>query len=352
MGAVVDDLVIHRSRGSAMTSTAQSTPPMPRDQPPRSPRSRVSVLFGQQVDDCDPLVRHGRVCAARDVRLWLGQSMTVETHLALATLAGRGIHLDVGLGVAVAPLTTPALAWAQAASLARLSGRSVAAGYGIGSRAVAEAARGAPLEAPARWMRRFVAELDAMRLADQGAVAARVELGCGVLRPAMAREAAQVADFVVTWLTPHAYVVGTVLPALADGAATAGRPAPRLVSIVPCAVRRPGRNPVRLAAVAVGQHLRAPHYAAMLRRAGVDLRGDRGHDLRATLSTGVFVYGSAEEVASSVRTQVDTGADEVVLNVGAVGLVHGAEAAVADLGAVLDAVAAGWPSPASVGIGG
>ncbi|MGL4743515.1 MAG: LLM class flavin-dependent oxidoreductase [Dermatophilaceae bacterium] len=337
-----------------MTSTDEPCSPVRHDEPGRSSRSRVSVLFGQQVDDLDPLVRHGRLCAARGVRLWLGQSMTVESHLALATLAGAGIRVDVGLGVAVAPLTTPALAWAQAASLARLTGRSVAAGYGIGSRAVAEAVLGAPLEAPARWMRRFVTELDAMRLADEGAVAARIELGCGVLRPAMAREAARVADFVVTWLTPHAYLVGTVLPALADGAAVAGRPAPRLVSIVPCAVRRPGRDPVRLAAVAVGQHLRAPHYAAMLRRAGVDLNGDLGPDLRATLSTGVFVYGSAEEVAASVHAQLAAGADEVVLNVGAIGLAHGPEAAVADLDAVLDAVVIGrhQPGSATVGIGG
>ncbi|MGL4176033.1 MAG: LLM class flavin-dependent oxidoreductase [Dermatophilaceae bacterium] len=308
------------------------------------------MLFGQQVDDLEPLVRHGRLCATRGVRLWLGQSMTVESHLGLAALAGQGIQVDVGLGVVVAPLTTPALAWAQASSLARLTGRSVAAGYGIGSQAVADAALGAPLAAPARWMRQFVTELDAMRQATGGVVATRVELGCGVLRPVMAREAARVADFVVTWLTPRTYVTTTVTPALADGAAVTGRPPPRLVSIVPCAVRRPARDPVRLAAVAVGQHLRAPHYAAMLRQAGIDIRGDPGHDLRVTLRAGVFAYGSPDEVAASVLAHLAEGADEVVLNVGAVALVHGAPAAITDLGDVLDAVAAHPQvhSPASV----
>lgn len=302
---------------------------------------RVGVLFGQQVDDLEPLVDLARLCADRGARLWLGQSMILESHLALAAVAGRGISVATGLGVAVAPLTTPSFAWAQASSVARLTNRSVTACYGFGSLAAAEALRGAPMPAPARWMRRFVADVAAQRdtARDQGtAPQADVELGCGVLRPTMARHAGAVSDAVVTWLTPTSHLAEAVVPALGAGAASAGRPAPRVVSIVPCALRRPGREPVRLAATAVGQHIRLPHYAAMLRGAGVDLRGEPAHDLRATLRTGLFTYGTADDVAAVVLDHVAAGSDEVVLHAGSVGLAHGCDAALDDVREVIDAL--------------
>lgn len=312
----------------------------------RARPARVGVLFGQQVDDLEPLVAYGRLCATRGLRLWLGQSMAVESHLALAALAGRGVHVATGLGVAVAPLTTPSLAWAQASSVARLMGRPVTACYGFGSLAAAEALRGEPMPAPAQWMRRFVGEVAALRDAAPPPGAA-VQLGCGVLRPVMARHAAAVSDAVVTWLTPVGHLGGALRPALDAGAAAAGRRAPWVVAIVPCAVRRPGRSPARLAATAVGRHIRLPHYASMLRASGVDLVGDPGHDLRAALRAGLFAYGSPEQIAVAVLDHLAAGVDEVVLHVGSVGLVHSHAAALEDLHEVLDMLCAPAGRPAS-----
>ncbi|MFW5473096.1 LLM class flavin-dependent oxidoreductase [Knoellia sp. CPCC 206450] len=319
----------------------------------------VGVLFGQQVDELEPLVDHARLCAEEGSRLWMGQSMTVETHLALAAVAGRGIRVDTGLAVAVAPLTTPALAWAQARSIAALMGRSISACYGIGSLAAAQAIRGEPMPSPARWMRDFVGSVGALRedaLRHPGTEGLpEIELGCGVLRPTMARRAAEVSEVVVTWLTPTEHLAATLVPALDRGAAAAARPRPRVVAIVPCAVRRPGRDPVRLAATALGQHIRLPHYAQMLRGAGVDLRGERAHDLRATLRSGLFAWGEPEQIRATLLAHVAAGADEVVLHLGSVGLVHGHRAALADLREILAALddvrhgGAARPTAASAG---
>ncbi|MDN5851470.1 MAG: 5,10-methylene tetrahydromethanopterin reductase, partial [Actinomycetia bacterium] len=121
-------------------------------------------------------------------------------------------------------------------------------------------------------------------------------------------------------------------------AAAAGRARPRVVSIVQCALAAPDRNPVRLASMGCGQHIRLPHYASMLRKAGIDITGSPASDLRAALRSGLFAYGSAHEIAAIVNSYFRAGVDEVVLNVGSVGLEHGNTAALDDVEEILDAV--------------
>ncbi|MDE9364932.1 LLM class flavin-dependent oxidoreductase [Luteipulveratus sp. YIM 133132] len=308
----------------------------------------VSVLFGQQVDRLGPLVDTARLCAERDLTLWLGQSMKIETHAALAAVAGHGVSVETGLGVTLAPLRTPFEALTQARSVAALMGRRVHAGYGIGSMSMAQGLLQHALPRPASYVAGYLSDLKALQATAEDPTAhhpglrmmpmeaPEVQVGCGVLRPGMARTAGGVADFVVSWLTPLSYLATTLLSALDEGAARAGRKRPRVVSIVPCAVDRPGRTPVRLAAGSCGAHVQLPHYADMLRTAGVHLTGDRASDLRAALHAGLFTYGSPQDIADTVSAHLRSGVDEVVLNMGSVGLQHGVPEALQDLEAVLD----------------
>lgn len=309
-------------------------------------RGRVSLLFGQQVDELEPLVEYARLCQRYDRRLWLGQSSTIESHAALAAVAGRGISVETGLGVAVAPLRTPLDAYSQARSVAKLMGRPIAAGYGMGSADFAKRLLGREFTAPAAYMASYVEQVRALSKApddvsgagNSAADESAVEVGCGVLRPRMAQEAGRVADFAVTWLTPQDYIASTLRDALETGAAKAGRSRPRIVSVVQCALAETGRNPARLALIGCGRHIGAPHYADMLRRAGVEITGDQTSDLRAALRSGLFAYGSANDIASLVNSYWRIGVDEVVLNVGSVGLEHGTVAALRDVEQILDAV--------------
>ncbi len=308
---------------------------------------RVSVLFGQQVNQLEPVVEYARVCEARGMRLWLGQSLMIETHAALAAVAGRGISIETGLSVAVAPLRSPVDAFTQARSVAKLMGRPIAAGYGMGSAKVAGQLLGREFTAPAQYMASYVEQIKALKQDpsnfnpdDDGPATGEhaIEVGCGVLRPRMTREAGRVADFVVSWLTPRDYLASTLLDALDTGAAAAGRARPRVVSIVQCALAGADRNPVRLASMGCGQHIRLPHYANMLQKAGIDITGSPASDLRAALRTGLFAYGSAHEIAAIVNSYFRVGVDEVVLNVGSVGLEHGNAAALNDVEEILEAV--------------
>lgn len=306
----------------------------------------VSVMHGAQVDvaGLEPLARVATLAEERDRRLWLGQSFQLDSHDALSALAGRGHRVETGLAVAVAPLRTPFDAALRARSVAALTGRSMTVAYGIGTMSAARSLRGEPLERPGSYVRDYVRDVRSLLDGDPDQPmlpypmdAPRVDVGCGVLRPRMARLAGQVADFAVTWMVPLPYLESAVLPGLARGAAEADRDRPRLVSVLQCAVARPGRVPPRLAAIACGTHLGLPHYRAMLTDAGLALDGHRGHDLRAALEAGLFAYGAPADIADVVAAHLRAGVDEVVLNVGSVALEHGADAAVADLAEILDA---------------
>lgn len=91
-------------------------------------------------------------------------------------------------------------------------------------------------------------------------------------------------------LIPPGYVRDMLLPARATGAAEAGREVPCLVTVVHAALARPGRNPCRLARTGAGEHLRAPQYTDMPRRAGLRVhpaRSDLG--ARALVDSGAFL---------------------------------------------------------------
>lgn len=313
---------------------------------PHSSR-RVSVMFGQQIRDVEPLVEFARVCQTRDARLWLGQSFMIESHAALSAVAGRGVSVETGIGVALAPLRTAADAFTQASSVASLMGRPISVGYGMGSADFASRLLGREFtKAPAAYMGSYVQQVQTLKQASENAPDAEgwlpeaksVEVGCGVLRPRMAREAGRVADFAVTWLTPPDYLASTLATGLETGAAKADRKPPRLVSVVQCALAGADRQPARLAMISCGQHIRTPHYADMLRQAGVEITGDLRSDLRSVVGSGVFAYGSASEIAEVVNSYWQIGVDEVVVNVGSVALEHGPTAALHDVEQILDAV--------------
>jgi alkanesulfonate monooxygenase SsuD/methylene tetrahydromethanopterin reductase-like flavin-dependent oxidoreductase (luciferase family) len=145
----------------------------------------------------------------------------------------------------------------------------------------------------------------------------------------MARTAGAAADVAITWMAPSAYVGEELMPQLRTGARD--RVPPRVVCVVHVAVDRPGRDISRVVRVATSAHVEAPHYADMLRKAGLRLDGRPAGLVRELLDHGVFVAGSAEEVAAGLRRFYAAGADEVVLNVFGVQAVEGPEAALKDL---------------------
>ena len=161
---------------------------------------------------------------------------------------------------------------------------------------------------------------------------APVRVGTGVLRPGMARRSKDHVDFVVTWLTPTAYLHRVLLPALerADGSR------PDVSTFVACAVKRPGRDPYLLVQRGC-PHLRRHHYVDMLQRAGLDVHlSDPVSGARELVANGVFVYGTVSEVVDQLSAYFTVGVDEVVLNLTPVNLLLGLREALLDATEISD----------------
>ncbi|MFG2310755.1 LLM class flavin-dependent oxidoreductase [Streptomyces sp. NPDC048566] len=320
-----------------------------------SRRATPALMIPHQPDSVDDVLPYAELALRRRARrLWTGQSLRLDPLQLFAHLAGRGIRLPVGTGVSLIPLRTPYDAAVQARSLALITGRTVVMGYGTATPGFVASLHGAPYRSPRTAAVEF---LTAARTLLDGSTAdlageyqrlrtalpatrphPAVEIGAGVLRPAMARSAGAVADVAITWLTPAAYIRDVLAPALREGAG--GGRSPRVATVVHVAVDRPGRDAARLAASVVSGHLTAPHYLDMLRRAGLPVRAEDDTRVKAKqlVDAGVFVYGSPAHIARELARHRAAGIDEVILNVGGVQFTHGLPEALTDLEDVYTAV--------------
>ncbi|WP_370220245.1 LLM class flavin-dependent oxidoreductase [Kitasatospora sp. GAS1066B] len=288
-------------------------------------------------------------------RLWQGQATLVEPFQSFAFAAGAGFRVPVGTGVTLMPLRHPYEAALQARSLAATTGHPVVAGFGPGAQVFQQQLLGAPYRSQLGAVREYVTAvrrmLDGEPAEQDGAYfpmhtglhplpTPPVEVGLGVLRPRMAELAGELADVAISWLTSADYLGEVVLPALRAGAAAAGRPAPRLVAMVPMALARPDRDPVRLALASNSGHLRMPHYRDMLRRSGIETDPqDLEAGAKALLAGQAFLYGGVEELAASIRAYWAAGVDEVVVNLTGVHQLHGPQATLAELDLIVRAAA-------------
>jgi alkanesulfonate monooxygenase SsuD/methylene tetrahydromethanopterin reductase-like flavin-dependent oxidoreductase (luciferase family) len=288
-------------------------------------------------------------------RLWQGQAVFNDPHADLGHAAACGFRVPTGIGVTLMPYRHPLQAALQAQALAVTTGHPVLAGYGPGAASLQRALLGAPYRSQLGASREYLTVLRSLLAGEELEYAGEyfschgelpaiprppVELGLGVLRPGMARLAGEVADAAITWLTPAAYLREVVVPALRDGARVAGRRPPRLVAMVPLAVAGPDRDAAELAGASNAMHLRLPHYADMLRRAGIRVdHQDPAGSAAALVAGGAFLYGDPDDLAKQLSEFADAGVDEVVLNLAGVGARYGAAAALREFDTILGVVA-------------
>jgi alkanesulfonate monooxygenase SsuD/methylene tetrahydromethanopterin reductase-like flavin-dependent oxidoreductase (luciferase family) len=115
----------------------------------------------------------------------------------------------------------------------------------------------------------------------------------------MLRLAGELADGTVTTWTGPATLADRVVPALTRAAATAGRPAPRVVANLPVCVTADEAAARRFVAERYGAAADMPSYRAMLDAEGTDL-------------PGVVVAGDEAAVERHLGRLADAGATEFV----------------------------------------
>ncbi|MFJ4923360.1 LLM class flavin-dependent oxidoreductase [Streptomyces sp. NPDC088725] len=285
-------------------------------------------------------------------RLWQGQSQVIDNHHLASWLAGVGIRVPTGFGVDLTPLRTPYHAANEARSTALVTGCSVLAAYGPGWPDYQRAVLGNAYRSPLAATRDYVGAVRAlisgelaenvsgahpMRARLVGVRSPEVRVGVGVLRSRMAALAGEVADAAVTWLCTPDHLRDVLIPCVDKASDAAGRDPVPTTAIVPCALAGEGRDRDELALATFGAHLRAPHYQAALREAGLEVTGEPA-DVSRLADAGGFLWGTPSDVRDGLRRYEDAGVDEVVLNVMGVAATKGARAAAADLERILDAL--------------
>lgn len=260
-------------------------------------------------------------------RLWVGQSSVIDTSGAVAFAAGSGHRCPIGVAVQVIPMHNPITTAQQIRVMAAASNAELRVCFSPGDAAAQIAFSGRRFRSPLTATREFLTILRAILDGDPlqqdgenfsfaahipvGAPDNPVRLGLGTLRPRMAHLAGEIADTAVTWLTPPAYVREVLIPALTEGAASAGRARPELVVPVHAALAAPDRDPRQIARRAIGNHLRASHYRDMLATAGETAALEAGLD--GALEARLLTYGTVEDIADRVAEVAAAGADEIPL---------------------------------------
>ncbi|HUC56047.1 MAG TPA: TIGR03564 family F420-dependent LLM class oxidoreductase [Streptosporangiaceae bacterium] len=261
---------------------------------------------------------HDRLAAAVDdgfASFWMPNIFGLDALTALA-VAGAGVA-GIEVGTAVVP-TYPrhAAVLAQQALTADLAlNGQLALGIGLSHQIVIEDMYGYSFEAPAAHMAEYLSILlpllDGETASFTGKTmragiglstprSRRIPVLLAALGPQMLKLAGARTDGTILWMTGPATVRDYIVPTINAAASAAGRPAPRVVCILPvCVTDDPDAARARAARVfEIYGHL--PSYRAMLDREGASGPAD------------VAIVGSEDSVASQITALAEYGVTDFV----------------------------------------
>jgi 5,10-methylenetetrahydromethanopterin reductase len=246
---------------------------------------------------------------------WLAQLAVPDALTAIATMGGRTSTIEIGTAVIPTWPRHPLMLAAQALTVQEAIGNRLALGIGLAHKSSVESTLKIPFVHPARHMDEYLsvllpamtdravsftgqiwsAEVEAVSGAP-GAEAPTVLLaamGPRMLRLAGARTAGS-----ILWLSGPKAIALQIKPALDDAAASAGRPAPRIVASVPvCVTSKPDAVRAVISGVLDGYN-DLPSYRGVM-----DTEGAGG-------PADVSLVGSEDEVRSGLGAFADAGASD------------------------------------------
>lgn len=246
---------------------------------------------------------------------WMANIFGLDALTALA-VAGPAVP-GIELGTAVVPTYPrhPAVMAQQALTTAlALEGR-LALGIGLSHRVVIEDMYGYSFDAPAVHMSEYLSALLPLLagepVAFQGSTlkanvgltvprAGEVPVLLAALAPRMLRLAGKRTSGTILWMTGPATVRDYIAPTINAAAAEAGRPAPRVVCILPVCVTDDPDGVRARAGKALEIYGQLPSYRAMLDREGAQGPAD------------VAIVGDEDTVAAQITALEDCGVTDFV----------------------------------------
>ncbi|MEU7034504.1 TIGR03564 family F420-dependent LLM class oxidoreductase [Streptomyces sp. NPDC046237] len=268
------------------------------------------------IDSTVHLAREAHAAGLRSA--WFGQTFAYDSPL-LAAIVGREVPgLQVGTSAIPVFGRHPLVVSSQAQTAQAATGGRYHLGLALGTRHLTEEGFGIPYERPIALLREF---LTALRpLLETGAAdfhgelltattplpaavpgaAPPVPLLVAAMGPQALRVSGELADGVLPFLAGPRALAEHIVPAVTAAAEAAGRPAPRIVALVPGVVTADVEAVRETAAETLSLYERIPSYQRVIGLSG----GERAAD--------VAVIGDEEVVAAEVRRYREAGATEVV----------------------------------------
>jgi F420-dependent oxidoreductase-like protein len=292
----------------------------------------------------DDVVDQARVAYDAGVRqVWLGQQLDLDA-IAVAGVIGATVP-DLGVGTSVVPINPRhPLVVAAAAQTAQSAARGrFSLGLGLGVAMLEQVAFGIPTDHAAQRLREYLTVLRAIR--DEGTVdfhgrhltavdphvmpvalpaAKPYPIYVAAMGPRALRVTGELADGTLPYGGPRT-LEEVIVPTIAQTAADAGRPHPRVFGLVNVAVTDDVEGARATAAEKLAMYDQVPSYQRINEREGVSGVAD------------LALIGDEQHVAAGLRRYLDAGATDLLL----MSVINGRDA----LRRVCE-VAADVPSPA------
>lgn len=251
---------------------------------------------------------------------WFGQTFGADSPQ-LAAIVGREVPgLQVGTSAIPVFGRHPLVVSSQALTAQAATHGRYHLGLALGTKLLTESGFGLPFERPVARLREFLTAL--RQLTETGSadfhgelltaatpIPARVpgaEAGVPLLVAAMGPQALRVsgelADGILPYLAGPRALAEQIVPAVTAAAEAAGRPAPRIVALVPGLVTDDTDAARQTFTEQLAFYEQIPSYARVIELSG----GRRAAD--------VAVIGDERTVAAEIRRYRDAGATEVVLS--------------------------------------
>jgi F420-dependent oxidoreductase-like protein len=273
--------------------------------------------MGSSVNDgtIDQVVAEARRVADDGLHTFWSSQIFGHDALTVLAIVGREVpRIEIGTAVVPTYPRHPMMLAQQALSVQAASGGRLALGIGLSHQIVVESMWGMSFAKPVRHLREYLSVL--MPLLDKNSVSFdgedyRVHGGisiAGGLRPAvlvaalgaqMLRVTGTLADGTSTWCVGPRTLQDHIVPTLAQAAADAGRPAPRVVAAFPVCVTDDVDAARKRAETVFAVYNTLPSYKAMMDKEGVDGPAD------------LAIVGSEEEVRDRLAAMSDVGVTDL-----------------------------------------
>lgn len=252
--------------------------------------------------------------AAGFASAWMPQVFSIDALTMFAMAGAQTSRIELGTAVIPTyPRHPTALACQALTTQAATNGR-LALGIGLSHKMVIEGALGLDYSRPVPHMREYLTVLNGLLAGEQVSFkgelyqvamqtivpgATKPPVLVAALGPDMLRLTGRMADGTITWMGGIPYLRDIAVPAITAAAAGAGRPAPRVVAMVPIVVTNDAAGAREALNATYRMYGVLPSYRATLDRGGAANPAD------------VAIIGTANEVEAQLAEYAQVGVTDV-----------------------------------------